>query len=86
MKIGVMRGHLREFDLGQVLQVVGIGRQYTGVELRNDLTTLGTIYVKGGMIVQVDAEGERGREAVRQLLSRGHACGVIPTLVTPEFL
>ncbi len=30
--------------------------------------------------------GERGREAVTQLLARGHACGVIPTLVKPEFL
>jgi 1,4-dihydroxy-6-naphthoate synthase len=30
--------------------------------------------------------GPRGREAVRQLLLRGHAAGVIPQLVTPEFV
>ena len=30
--------------------------------------------------------GPRGREAVRQLLARGHAAGVIPTLVEPEFV
>ena len=30
--------------------------------------------------------GERGREAVRQLLARGHAAGVIPQLVEPEFV
>jgi 1,4-dihydroxy-6-naphthoate synthase len=30
--------------------------------------------------------GERGREAVRQLLARGHAAGVIPNLVEPEFV
>jgi len=30
--------------------------------------------------------GERGREAVRQLLARGHAAGVIPKLVVPEFV
>lgn len=30
--------------------------------------------------------GERGREAVRQLLARGHAAGVIPTLIEPEFV
>jgi 1,4-dihydroxy-6-naphthoate synthase len=30
--------------------------------------------------------GERGREAVRQLLARGHAAGVIPKLVEPEFV
>jgi 1,4-dihydroxy-6-naphthoate synthase len=30
--------------------------------------------------------GPRGREAVRVLLRRGHAAGVIPTLVEPEFV
>ena len=30
--------------------------------------------------------GPRGREAVAELLARGHACGVIPKLVTPEFI
>ncbi len=29
--------------------------------------------------------GPRGREAVRQLLARGHAAGVIPKLIEPEF-
>ncbi|RMF94339.1 MAG: ABC transporter substrate-binding protein [Planctomycetota bacterium] len=30
--------------------------------------------------------GPRGREAVRELLRRGHACGAIPQLVEPEFV
>jgi 1,4-dihydroxy-6-naphthoate synthase len=30
--------------------------------------------------------GPRGRRAVRELLARGHAAGVIPTLVEPEFV
>ncbi|MBN2476186.1 MAG: ABC transporter substrate-binding protein [Pirellulales bacterium] len=30
--------------------------------------------------------GPRGREAVSQLLARGHAAGVIPKLVVPEFV
>ncbi len=30
--------------------------------------------------------GPRGREAVRQLLARGHASGAIPRLVEPEFV
>lgn len=30
--------------------------------------------------------GARGREAVRRLLARGHACGVLPHLVTPEWV
>ena len=29
--------------------------------------------------------GPRGRDAVSQLLARGHAAGVIPNLATPEF-
>ena len=30
--------------------------------------------------------GERGREAVRRLLARGHEAGILPRLVTPEFI
>jgi 5,8-dihydroxy-2-naphthoate synthase len=30
--------------------------------------------------------GPRGREAVRELLARGHAAGVIPKLIAPEFV
>jgi 1,4-dihydroxy-6-naphthoate synthase len=30
--------------------------------------------------------GQRGRQAVRELLARGHATGVIPKLVVPEFI
>ena len=30
--------------------------------------------------------GDRGRKAVRELLARGHAAGVIPKLVEPEFV
>ena len=30
--------------------------------------------------------GERGREAVRELLARGHRCGVIDKLIVPEFV
>jgi len=30
--------------------------------------------------------GSRGRQAVAELLARGHAAGVIPRLVTPEFV
>ena len=30
--------------------------------------------------------GPRGREAVRQLLARGHAAGVLPERIEPEFV
>jgi chromosome partitioning protein len=67
MRTGVMRGRLREFDLGQVLQVVGIGRQYTGVEILDDTMVLGTIFVKSGKVVCVEANGKDGREALFDL-------------------
>jgi cellulose biosynthesis protein BcsQ len=67
MRTGVMRGRLREFDLGQVLQVVGIGRQYTGVEILDDTMVLGTIFVKSGKVVRVEAAGKDGREALFDL-------------------
>lgn len=73
MRTGVMRGRLREFDLGQVLQVVGIGRQYTGVEILDDTMVLGTIFVKSGKVVRVEAAGKDGREALFDLF--GHADG-----------
>ena len=30
--------------------------------------------------------GPKGRESVALLLKRGHEAGVIPTLITPEFV
>ncbi|MBW8883995.1 MAG: ABC transporter substrate-binding protein, partial [Planctomycetia bacterium] len=30
--------------------------------------------------------GSRGRQAVRELLARGHTAGVIPKLVEPQFV
>ena len=30
--------------------------------------------------------GQRGRQAVRELLARGHAAGIVPKLVEPEFV
>ena len=70
MRTGVMRGRLREFDLGQVLQVVGIGRQYTGVEILDESAVLGTIFVKSGKVVAVEADGKQGREALFELFRR----------------
>lgn len=67
MKIGVMQGSLREFDLADVLQVVGLGRQYTGVELSQGGGSMGTIFVKSGQVVSANADPHQGREAFRQL-------------------
>jgi cellulose biosynthesis protein BcsQ len=86
MKVGVMRGTLDEFDLAQVLQVVGIGRQYTGVEVRDDVAIRGTIFVKAGKIVRVEAEGEEGRAALRKLFRRSEGEFLVYRTETPESL
>jgi chromosome partitioning protein len=67
MKVGVMQGSLREFDLAEVLQVVGLGRQYTGVELSLGGGQTGTIFVKSGQVVSASANQHHGREAFRDL-------------------
>jgi chromosome partitioning protein len=63
VKIGVMQGHLSEFDLAAVLQVVGLGRQYTGVEVQHDDGRAGTIFVKSGVVVSVHAPPHEGKQA-----------------------
>ena len=48
----VMRGNLREFALTDVLQVVGISRQLTCVELRGPTSELiGAIWMKSGRVI-----------------------------------
>lgn len=70
-RIAVMEGELAGIDLVEVLQVVGIGRQYTGVELRKaDQTPLGTLYIKAGKVVMAVAGQMRGREAFFQLFAQ----------------
>src|SRR5688572_14424499 len=63
MKVGVMQGSLKEFDLAEVLQVVGIGRQYTGIELRLANGVVGTIFVKSGQVVSATANDTAGPNA-----------------------
>ena len=63
MKVGVMQGSLKEFDLAEVLQVVGIGRQYTGIELRLSNGVVGTIFVKSGQVVSATANDTAGPNA-----------------------
>jgi chromosome partitioning protein len=72
--VDVMSGKLSDFELAEVLQVVGIGRQYTGVELSRDNGVLGTIFVKGGKIVSVDTPDAAGRDALFRLFNeqQGH--------------
>jgi chromosome partitioning protein len=85
-KIGIMRGRLRDFDLAQVLQVVGIGRQYTGVEVRDDSAVFGTIFVKAGKVVRVEAEDTEGRDALFKLFEKNDGQFFVFRTETPERL
>lgn len=70
-RIAVMEGELEGIDLVEVLQVVGIGRQYTGVELRKaDQSTLGVLFIKAGKVVSASAGSTRGRDAFFQLFQQ----------------
>jgi chromosome partitioning protein len=67
MRIAVMQGNLRDFDLAQVLAVVSIGRQYTGIELALPGDRLGTIFVKSGQVVSASENSQSGRDAFHSL-------------------
>lgn len=70
-RIAVMEGELEGIDLVEVLQVVGIGRQYTGVELRKaDQSPFGTVFIKAGKVVSAVAGQTRGRDAFFQLFAQ----------------
>src|SRR5687768_14336732 len=68
----VMRGNLREFALTDVLQVVGISRQLTCVELRGQGSELvGAIWMKAGRVINAQFKGNQGREAFMAILRTG---------------
>ena len=69
MRTTVMEGSLSEFDLSSVIQVVSIGRQYTGVELFDELGNIvGTLFLKSGKIIEAKSGALSGLEAVNTLL------------------
>ena len=85
-KVDIMRGSLSEFELAEVLQVVGIGRQYTGVELIGGRGVLGTIFVKSGKIVSVDGPYGAGREALFRLFAEQDGMFRVFRMETPQAL
>jgi chromosome partitioning protein len=67
-RIPIMEGALTEFSLADILQVVSLGRQFTGIELRReDNSTAAVILVKSGKVVDAQALGMRGKEAFVRL-------------------
>lgn len=70
-RIAVMEGELDGIDLVEILQVVGIGRQYTGVELRKaDHSVLGTLFIKSGKVVSAISGDAEGKDAFFQLFQQ----------------
>lgn len=86
MKVGVMQGSLREFDLAEVLQVVGIGRQYTGIELRLSNGVVGTIFVKSGQVVSATANDSAGPNAFFNLFQAADGRFFVFRTETPKEL
>ncbi len=69
MRAAVMEGSLAEFDLPSVMQVVSIGRQFTGVELFDASgSVVGTLLLKSGKILAANSGALSGLEAVTRLL------------------
>lgn len=63
-RIAVMEGEFDGIDLVEILQVVSIGRQYTGVELRKaDRSLCGTLFIKSGKVVAAASGDAQGKEA-----------------------
>lgn len=59
-----MRGSLREFELPDVLQVVGVSRQHTLIELRDhDGAQRGYIAMKAGQVLRAEGVNCSGRNA-----------------------
>jgi chromosome partitioning protein len=69
VRVGVMQGDLRDFDLASILQVVGLGRQYTGVELQLEGGKRGAVFVKSGKVVDVQADDLSGADALASLFN-----------------
>lgn len=68
-----MEGELEGIDLVEILQVVSIGRQYTGVELRKaDHSVVGTLFVKSGKVVAAASGDVTGKDAFFLLFQRVH--------------
>lgn len=86
MRIGVMQGSLGEFDLAEVLQVVGLGRQYTGVELSLSGGHSGMIFVKSGHVVSASADEHQGHDAFKNLFRSRNGDFVVFRQETPANL
>lgn len=86
MRVGIMQGSLQEFGLADVLQVVGLGRQLTGIELSFGDGYTGTIIVKSGQVVSAQATPHEGREAFHRLFRNARGDFFVFRADTPQTL
>ncbi|MCA9678622.1 MAG: DUF4388 domain-containing protein, partial [Myxococcales bacterium] len=81
----VMTGRLEEFKLADVLQVVGLSRQFTAVELRRqDGRVHGTVWVKAGRVIGARCGGADGRDAFYELFGPTPVVFVVSRLPEPN--
>lgn len=64
----IMAGLLSEFDVPTLLQTLGVGRQYVGLEVHDGGTLVGQIMVKAGMVVSASAGELSGVAAFRKVV------------------
>jgi hypothetical protein len=65
----VAEGTLAEFDIPTILHTLGSSRQYYALEIHDELTTAGAIFIKSG-IVQAATAGElTGLRAIQHLIA-----------------
>jgi chromosome partitioning protein len=84
-RVAVMEGNLSEFDLMTVLQVISIGRQFTGVEVNDPAGVLmGKIQLKAGRVVSAASGHLNGIDAIRRLLKSPRDCRFIVHRTTEE--
>ncbi|MGE0871205.1 MAG: DUF4388 domain-containing protein [Kofleriaceae bacterium] len=83
----VMEGLLSEFDVPTLLQTLGSGRQFLGLELSEHGKVVGTIHVKSGMVIAATTGTMNGFPAFRKLINLPGHCqfnvyrstGALPT-------
>ncbi|MBC7976383.1 MAG: DUF4388 domain-containing protein, partial [Myxococcales bacterium] len=68
----IVEGSLSEFDIPTLLQTLGTGRQHCALEVHDELTCLGVIFMKSGMVLAARAGDLVDTQAIRHLVSLGH--------------
>ncbi|MEL6180371.1 MAG: hypothetical protein AAFS10_15540, partial [Myxococcota bacterium] len=60
-RVAIMKGPIAEVGFARLLQVVGLSRQYTAIEIRGSESLIGAIFVKAGRVLRVQPELPDGR-------------------------